>query len=308
MATRTVCRYNSTETPCKYGDKCRFLHTQTISISNPNPHTIDTQSYDKLATTRSVKLCFQFASSGSCGHGIQCKYPHLLPLNEDSIAAPEPKLCRYFTKGIGCRFGARCRSRHIISVDDVQENLEKPRKRRQRVRQKLVRQKPDINHLKAFFVQFPGFVYDKTQAVTDEFFRLCHELWPRDNLKKRTARKGFKKALVMEFNRIFGIDVNDINNWRSLCRILNLKPENWDSLDDCRETVQNAHVNLIDLVDFKNHIQHDGDSCPVIVNFEVFETEDELADYTIATSKYFPKEHAKAGGLLRFLLRRILNR
>ena len=37
-----------------------------------------------------------------------------------------------------------------------------------------------------------------------------------------------------------------------------------------------------------------------------YETVGELADYTKKTGKFFPREHAKAGGLLKFLLRPIL--
>jgi hypothetical protein len=38
-----------------------------------------------------------------------------------------------------------------------------------------------------------------------------------------------------------------------------------------------------------------------------FPTEKELREYTIESGKYFPKEDAYAGGLLKFLLREIHN-
>ena len=40
---------------------------------------------------------------------------------------------------------------------------------------------------------------------------------------------------------------------------------------------------------------------------QVFDTEVALSEYTKNTSKFFPKESAYAGGLLRHLLRRIFH-
>ena len=39
-----------------------------------------------------------------------------------------------------------------------------------------------------------------------------------------------------------------------------------------------------------------------------FDTLEELKEYTITTGKFFPKESAYAGGMLKFLLREILNK
>lgn len=55
-----------------------------------------------------------------------------------------------------------------------------------------------------------------------------------------------------------------------------------------------THVNLVDMV---------GNSGPVTK----FDTVQELSDYTKDNGKYFPKEVAYAGELLRYLLRHILN-
>jgi hypothetical protein len=41
---------------------------------------------------------------------------------------------------------------------------------------------------------------------------------------------------------------------------------------------------------------------------EVFATEEELVEYTRETRRYFPKEDAYAGGLLKYLLREIDNK
>jgi hypothetical protein len=63
--------------------------------------------------------------------------------------------------------------------------------------------------------------------------------------------------------------------------------------EDCKE-IKNVHVNLVDLVDTSGR------------EVELFSSLDELSEYTIETGKFFPKESAYAGGVLKFLLREIL--
>jgi len=55
-----------------------------------------------------------------------------------------------------------------------------------------------------------------------------------------------------------------------------------------------VHVNLIDLVDTSGR------------DVEIFPSLEDLSEYTIETGKFFPKESAYAGGVLKFLLREIL--
>lgn len=57
--------------------------------------------------------------------------------------------------------------------------------------------------------------------------------------------------------------------------------------------MKEIHVNLVDLIDSS------------IREVELFSTLDELRVYTIETGKFFPKESAYAGGVLKFLLREI---
>jgi hypothetical protein len=63
------------------------------------------------------------------------------------------------------------------------------------------------------------------------------------------------------------------------------------------KVVRATHVNIVDLVD-NNSIGG---------RVKIFNSEEALSRYTISTGKYFPKENAYAGGLLRFLLRQIMN-
>jgi hypothetical protein len=60
------------------------------------------------------------------------------------------------------------------------------------------------------------------------------------------------------------------------------------------QKIKTIHVNLVDLVD----ISRDG--------VELFASLDELREYTIESGKFFSKESAYAGGVLKFLLREIL--
>jgi hypothetical protein len=62
------------------------------------------------------------------------------------------------------------------------------------------------------------------------------------------------------------------------------------------QVVLNTHVNLIDLVTRKTDE-------PV----KLFKTELELSAYTRGSGKIFPKVNVHAGGLLKFLLRRIFH-
>lgn len=66
-------------------------------------------------------------------------------------------------------------------------------------------------------------------------------------------------------------------------------------LTKIKQAVRNTHVNLVDLVDAKG-----------VEPVEIFKSEAALATYTFMSQKFFPREDAEAGGLLKFLLRRIL--
>ena len=63
------------------------------------------------------------------------------------------------------------------------------------------------------------------------------------------------------------------------------------------QAVVGSFVNICDLLD-----------APLLGQLpERFEFELELAKYTRNTGKYFPRGHVRAGSLLKFLLRRIIN-
>ncbi|KAH9071087.1 hypothetical protein EDB83DRAFT_2366461 [Lactarius deliciosus] len=142
---------------------------------------------------------------------------------------------------------------------------------------------PKKTPLENFFSQYPNFQPEPSNSPVAEFDRLC---------KAEAAREEFHSAMKKEFDKLYGSDEKDINNWLKLCFVLRIDPAP-DTLRNCRNAVLRKHVNLVDLVrGSKKEVQ-------------IFKTEKELREYTIATRKYFPREDAQDGGVLRALRRRI---
>ncbi|CAE6411267.1 unnamed protein product [Rhizoctonia solani] len=152
-------------------------------------------------------------------------------------------------------------------------------------------------YLCAFFEKYPSFDYDSSKPVMAEFYRMCDRFgWEKDDEDREEARDNLKDAMVHEFNAIYGTDHESLAAWQSLCRVLNLTNVP-GKLRTCRRRVKSMHVNIVDLVD-----------TPVTqVPVTHFPSEAALSTYTIKSGKYFPKENAYAGGLLRYLLRHIDN-
>ncbi|KAL6161973.1 hypothetical protein ACJQWK_11985 [Exserohilum turcicum] len=155
--------------------------------------------------------------------------------------------------------------------------------------------KQDSDAISAFFMKYPKFPYDPKRGVAEEFYRMCDFFaWGNDDAEREEARRGFKDAMVIQFNSLYGTDVSNIENWHKLCIALYVEPLP-KTIHHCKEKIKTIHVNLVDLVD----TSQDG--------VELFPSLDELRQYTIGSGKYFPKESAYAGGVLKFLLREILS-
>ncbi|KAG9311181.1 hypothetical protein JVU11DRAFT_8251 [Chiua virens] len=145
-----------------------------------------------------------------------------------------------------------------------------------------------------FFSSYaPRFQYDLTASSSSEFLRLCDEFgWDKEHPERKRAHQEFNDALVLQFNKLYGTDVDDLKNWKSLCRVMRIKPVP-DDLHTCRETVRGTFVNLVDVVDART----------TGVKAKSFGTERQLSEYTLSTGKVFPKENAHAGGVLQHLLK-----
>ncbi|KAJ4287017.1 hypothetical protein N0V90_012898 [Kalmusia sp. IMI 367209] len=162
-----------------------------------------------------------------------------------------------------------------------------PQYRRQKAQQ-------DLDAISKFFSRYPSFAYDEGRGVAEEFYRMCDFFaWDRDDEERKEAREAFKDAMVIRFNGLYGTDVADLKNWHRLCIAVCIEPLP-ATISECKERIKDIHVNLVDLVDTPGR------------NVELFTCLDELSEYTIETGKFFPKESAYAGGVLRFLLREIM--
>ncbi|KAG0701162.1 hypothetical protein DFH29DRAFT_578645 [Suillus ampliporus] len=155
----------------------------------------------------------------------------------------------------------------------------------------------DDTPLAAFFAQFESFSFNARQPSNKNFDRLIRVLKIEPNDPERhVVREGFKDALVMEFNERFGTDGNDLAAWQNLCCVLQIAPVP-DTIPECCQCVWDTHVNLVDLVD----------TARIGTPIKLFASLGELTAYTIKTKKFFPKQNAYQGGLLKELLREILN-
>jgi hypothetical protein len=147
--------------------------------------------------------------------------------------------------------------------------------------------------------------------------------WDKKDKERREAHQAVKDAMLMRFNALYGTDVFNINNWHKLCVAVDIDPlpqsikackavslknfrlitaGNFDlykpllrTSSNMLQKIKKVHVNLVDLVDTSGR------------DVEVFESLDELREYTISNERYFPKKSAHAGGVLEFLLREIFS-
>ncbi|KAH9035570.1 hypothetical protein EDB85DRAFT_1944072 [Lactarius pseudohatsudake] len=148
--------------------------------------------------------------------------------------------------------------------------------------------------LESFFSQFSNFQPKPSNSPVVEFDRLCKTYqWERNDPEREAAREEFHFAMKKEFDNLYGSDEKDIENWHKLCYVLRIDPVP-NTLWKCRAEVLKKHVNLVDLVHGSKE------------EVRIFKTEGDLSEYTKKTEKYFPKESAVDGGVLRALRRHIL--
>ncbi|KAH7318019.1 hypothetical protein B0J17DRAFT_686588 [Rhizoctonia solani] len=156
---------------------------------------------------------------------------------------------------------------------------------------------PDtVSHLVAFFAQYPEFTYDSTRPVLSELQRMKRVLkWDKKTWQSSGALAGLRRALVLQFNLTYGTDQKNLASWQNLCRAMKVTNIP-DTIARCKKLVNTIYVNLVDLVDMPNTGK----------DARLFETEQALSKYTKRTKKVFPKHDARAGGLLKHLLRSIV--
>ncbi|KAI0263444.1 hypothetical protein BC834DRAFT_827638 [Gloeopeniophorella convolvens] len=150
-----------------------------------------------------------------------------------------------------------------------------------------------MTHVAEFFATYPDFNYNPDAPPTAEFRRMRQVFhWGNNNEEYIDAREAFSGALAEDFNEAFGTDVDNIDHWHELCQICRVDPIP-EGIAACRKAVKSKHVNLVDLV------YHEG-------QVRVFPSIKALAKYSRKAKKIFPLNEAKAGGILKYLLRPIL--
>ncbi|KAG8769066.1 hypothetical protein FRC12_005188 [Ceratobasidium sp. 428] len=152
--------------------------------------------------------------------------------------------------------------------------------------------KKTFAHFAAFFARFPFFNYDPSQSFSKQF----KTLKKTPQWKENTGRQpiNYKLALVLQFNETYGTDQNDTASWQNLCRVLQIEDVPED-ITSCKKIVKSTHVNFVDLVEMPNTQR------PV----KHFKSCVSLSWYSKKKDKIFPRDEAKAGGILKYLLRPI---
>ena len=177
--------------------------------------------------------------------------------------------------------------------------------------------------LEGFFSKYPKFKFQPSNSPTFEFNRLCKLYkWKKGDQGWKVALEAFNISLKKEFNDLYGSDEHNIKNWRKLCYVLRIDPapdtlrESRDvsslfseslreslSLSSERAFVQAVLMKNVNLVDLVHSLKV---KTPTPPKPPIFETETQLSVYTKMTGKFFPKEDARDGGVLRYLRRHIL--
>ncbi|KAI0253600.1 hypothetical protein BJV78DRAFT_1193282 [Lactifluus subvellereus] len=149
-----------------------------------------------------------------------------------------------------------------------------------------------MSHASLFFASYEYFNLNLDVTPTKEFLRLKQlNGWKNDDGEYAEARQRFADALAEDFNAAYGTDINNINHWHALCHVLGIDPIP-EGISACRKAVRSKHINLVDLVYHADKV-------------EVFPSVKALAKYSKKQNKIFPRASAKAGGILRYLLRHI---
>ncbi|KAI0792461.1 hypothetical protein C8Q75DRAFT_753008 [Abortiporus biennis] len=151
-------------------------------------------------------------------------------------------------------------------------------------------------HLDSFFNQYAQYTYNPNASVAREFQRLGQRMgWSDD--ERRIARERYREALTNEFNDIFGTDPSDYEAWKKLFGILKISPVPASVLE-CTRVIKSVNVNLVDVVNAARN--------PTVVPTpRKFGTVKELRKYSYKNKKIFPRDKAKSGGVLKFMLRMI---
>ncbi|CAK7271747.1 hypothetical protein SEPCBS119000_004765 [Sporothrix epigloea] len=161
-----------------------------------------------------------------------------------------------------------------------------------------------ITPLDRFFASYPGFRYNRAQPPAASFQQLeRYSGWEKRSEEQADAWQSYQKALIDEVRLFFGNE-NDLASWHQLCRATGIK-ELPPAISECKQTMRQTHVNIVDLIEWGRSGQRVGK--PV----KVYRSVAALSEYTLSTGKIFPANEVRGEDnekniVLRYLLRKLI--
>ncbi|KAG7120556.1 hypothetical protein HYQ44_005052 [Verticillium longisporum] len=153
--------------------------------------------------------------------------------------------------------------------------------------------------LDRFFLSYATFRYDASLPPTASFEALIrHCRWKRGTDELRDARAEYQRALRQEVDVWFGRE-DDIGAWHTLCRAVGIRRPP-STIEECTQVLRNTHVNIVDLIDWGRN--------RAVGSVQVFQTRDDLVEYSREHAKIFPVKEVQANGETNVVLRHLLRR
>ncbi|KAA8906300.1 hypothetical protein FN846DRAFT_949050 [Sphaerosporella brunnea] len=153
---------------------------------------------------------------------------------------------------------------------------------------------PSPSPLATFFTSFAslGFTYNSRARTDTEYRRLRKQSFFNDSIKAQ-----FHAAFEQEFDAL-------ICDGRRLCEILGVEPIP-ESQTQKKKALAGIHVNIYDLLEYARKWALDRDTAGTLKRFGNVK---ELANYSKARKRIYPRDEAKGQGALRFMLRVLFGR
>ncbi|CAE6432637.1 hypothetical protein ACGC1H_006776 [Rhizoctonia solani] len=105
------------------------------------------------------------------------------------------------------------------------------------------------SHLVSFFAQYPDFKYDQSKPFMDEFWRLVEtHQFGRRGKRYKSARKGVKEAILLQFKDIYGAHSCNIQVWHNFFKAIGIDEMPRD-IGLCHRQAKSIHLNICDLID-----------------------------------------------------------
>ncbi|KIY71819.1 hypothetical protein CYLTODRAFT_486931 [Cylindrobasidium torrendii FP15055 ss-10] len=144
-----------------------------------------------------------------------------------------------------------------------------------------------------------NYPYDPARGTIEQFKDMCTNVyhWGKKRKERKRALKALREAMAAQFSASYGSNDRSLPAWQNLCGVLDVQ-DIPSSITQCKKIIEHIYVNIWDLVDYSVYSGR-----PLLLH----PTERALAVYTLTEEKVYPREKARANGLLRFLLRQILN-